>query len=147
MKNRILVPVVLVIVLSLAGYYLLQLFPLQLFQKSKTNGSNTIPKTTDEVLNREQTVNVTATGGKFTPNSFKVELFDTLILNISAVDQNYTFKVRDYPRMDTSIAAGKTAIAKIEFLGVGEYIFDCGQGCTGTITVVQERDTEGEEPQ
>lgn len=142
MKNRFLLPIILVIVLFVAGYYL-----FQLFQKSKTNSSNTTPKTTEEVLNRIQTVNVTANGGTFTPNSFKVELFDTTNLNISAVDRDYSFKVREYPRMDTSIAVGKTAIAKIEFLGVGEYVFDCGEGCTGTISVVQERDTEGEEEQ
>ena len=139
MKNKQFIPILLVTVLLVGGYYA--------YQKSRINIPNTTPTRNDEVLNREQTINVIADGGKFTPNSFKVELFDTQILNISAVDQNYTFKVRDYPRMDTSIAAGKTAIAKIEFLGVGEYIFDCGQGCTGTITVVQERDTEGEEPQ
>jgi len=137
MKNRLLIPILLVIVLFVLGYYL--------FQKSKTNSSNTTPKTTEEILNRVQTVNVTANGGTFTPNSFKVELFDTMNLNISAVDRDYSFKVREYPRMDTSIATGKSVIAKIEFLGVGEYVFDCGKGCTGTITVVQERDTEGEE--
>jgi hypothetical protein len=89
---------------------------------------------------------VVAKGGKFAPDSFKVELFDTVKLNISAVDRDYVFKVRDYPRMDVSIPTGKTAVAAIEFLGVGDYVFDCGQGCSGTITVVQERDTEGEEP-
>jgi len=80
------------------------------------------------------------------PDSFKVELFDMVKLNISAVDRDYVFKVRDYPRMDVSVPAGKTIVATIEFLGVGDYVFECGQGCTGTITVVQERDTEGEEP-
>lgn len=137
MKNRFLLLSLLVIALFIAGFYLLQ--------KSRTNIPDTTPKTNTELTNREQTVNVTANGGTFTPNSFKVELFDTMNLNISAVDRDYAFRVREYPRMDTNIAAGKSAIAKIEFLGVGEYVFDCGEGCTGTITVVQERDTEGEE--
>ena len=137
MKNKQFIPILLVTVLLVGGYYA--------YQKSRINIPNTTPTRNDEVLNREQTINVIADGGKFTPNSFKVELFDTLILNISAVDQNYTFKVRDYPRMDTAILAGKSTSAKIQYLGVGEYVFDCGQGCSGTITVVQERDTEGEE--
>ncbi|HJZ06036.1 hypothetical protein A2634_00990 [Candidatus Amesbacteria bacterium RIFCSPHIGHO2_01_FULL_48_32] len=131
MKVRLLLFVLTVVGLIALGYYL--------FQRSK-------PEPVEEVLNRVQTVNVRADGGKFVPDSFKVELFDMVKLNISAVDRDYVFKVRDYPRMDVSVPAGKTIVATIEFLGVGDYVFECGQGCTGTITVVQERDTEGEEP-
>jgi len=130
-KVRLLLFVLTVVGLIALGYYL--------FQRSK-------PEPVEEVLNRVQTVNVRADGGKFVPDSFKVELFDMVKLNISAVDRDYVFKVRDYPRMDVSVPAGKTIVATIEFLGVGDYVFECGQGCTGTITVVQERDTEGEEP-
>ena len=102
-------------------------------------------KEVEQVLNRVETVKVVADGGQFTPSSFKVELFDTVKLNISAVDRDYTFKIRDYPRMDVSIPKGKTVMASVQYLGVGDYVFDCGPGCSGTINVVQERDTEGEE--
>lgn len=130
--KSLLLSVLAVAALLAAGYYLIQ--------KSKTT-----PAPPEAVLNRIETVNVEAKDGKFTPNSFKVELFDTVNLNISAVDRDYVFKVRDYPRMDMTIPAGQTVVAPIVYLGVGDYVFDCGESCTGTITVVQERDKEGEE--
>ncbi|KKU02194.1 MAG: hypothetical protein UX99_C0021G0004 [Candidatus Amesbacteria bacterium GW2011_GWB1_47_26] len=125
--------VLVIVALLAAGYYL--------FQRPKM-----ITKNPEEVLNKVEAMDVQAKDGKFTPDSFKVELFDTMKLNISAVDRDYVFKVRDYPRMDVSIPAGKTVVAPIVYLGVGDYVFDCGEDCTGTITVVQEKDTEGEEP-
>lgn len=139
MKNRFLLPilvVILVITLFVAGFYLLL--------KSRINIANTTPKTTEEGVADEQTVNVnvTANNGKFEPNSFKSDLFGTLNLNVNAVDSDYQFKVEDYPRLDANLAKGKTTTIKIQYLGLGDYTFTCGEGCSGTITIESIQDIE-----
>ena len=136
MKNRFLLPSVLVIALFATGFYL--------SQKSRSDISNTTPKTTEGAVADEQTVNVnvTANNGKFEPNSFKSDIFGTLNLNVNAVDKDYQFKVEDYSRLDANLAKGKTTTIKIQFLGLGDYIFTCGEGCSGTITIESIQDIE-----
>ena len=136
MKNKFLLPSLLVIALFAIGFYLLQ--------KPSTNISTTTPIKTEGGVADEQTVNVnvTANNGKFEPNSFKSDLFGTLNLNVNAVDKDYQFKVEDYPRLDANLAKGKTTTIKIQFLGLGDYIFTCGEGCSGTITIESIQDIE-----
>lgn len=88
----------------------------------------------------QKTIAVSAQNGKFTPDSFTIELFDTLNLNVTAADQDYYFQVADYPRLDAQLPKGKTTTIKIDSLGVGEYPFTCGPDCTGLITVEQAED-------
>jgi len=142
--KKILFVLLIIVVVGAIGYILVN-------RSSKTDmtNSNTAPSPVspqvEEVLNKEQTIDVTASGGKFSPDTFKIELFDTVDLNIKAIDRDYTFQVKGYPRLDIAIPRGKTVVAKIQYLGVGEYAFACGSGCSGKLLVVQERDTEGEE--
>src|SRR3989344_3281893 len=130
--KKILFVLLIIVVVGAIGYILVN-------RSSKTDmtNSNTAPSPVspqvEEVLNKEQTIDVTASVGKFSPDTFKIELFDTVDLNIKAIDRDYTFQVKGYPRLDIAIPRGKTVVAKIQYLGVGEYAFACGSGCRGEL--------------
>lgn len=94
------------------------------------------------VSEKQKTIGITAKNGIFTPNTFQSQLFETLILNVTATDLDYTFQVAGYPRLDTQLPIGQTTMIKIQSLGVGEYPFICGSECTGIIIVEQENDAD-----
>ncbi len=88
------------------------------------------------------TVNVTADKGHFSPSTFTTELLDKLILNVTAVDRDYTFTIAGYPRLTTPLPKGKTTQVVITQLGIDTYTYSCNPGCTGTLTVTQKTDQE-----
>ncbi len=85
---------------------------------------------------------VTADKNTFTPREFTVEHLTIGKFQITAVDRDYSFTVDGYPRFDTEIKKGETKILEISSLGVGEYQYFCGDGCTGKIIVSPQADTE-----
>jgi hypothetical protein len=95
-----------------------------------------------KVEEKTDKVTVNANNGQFEPKDFTIDLFDKLILNVTAVDRDYTFKIAGYPRLDTVIAKGQTALVEVKSLGVDKYNYTCGTGCSGTITVNQRVDAE-----
>ncbi len=93
----------------------------------------------------EKTIDVVAKDNTLTPNILQTQLAETLHVNVMAVDHDYTFKVKDYPRLDTTMPKGQTTPITIQFLGVGEYTFTCGKACSGKIIVEQRIDNEENE--
>ncbi len=141
--NKVLLPLVVVVVLVLGAIFILR--P----QKSLPPGDES---TRNEQIGYEDTPNETvvveieANKGVFTPQIFQIHLFDTLVLHVHAVDKDYSFSVTDYPRLDKQFPKGETTTLTIENLGVGEYNFTCGGTCNGKIIVEPKQDNEtGEE--
>lgn len=95
-----------------------------------------------ETSESEKTLEVTAFGTTFTPATFRTQLAETLHVNITAKDHDYTFKVKGYPRLDATLPKGKTTPVTISLLGVGEYEYSCGSTCSGKIIVEQRVDNE-----
>ncbi|MBI3443636.1 cupredoxin domain-containing protein [Candidatus Woesebacteria bacterium] len=133
-NSRIILILVLVFILGGIIAYL---------QKGKLAPSYKSPNGKEAEMVNEVTVEVVAKDNKFEPNEFKIGLQNTLNLNVNAIDRDYTFRVEGYKRLDANFPKGKTTTIKIEFLGVGEYPFSCGTGCSGKITIEPSTDTEG----
>jgi hypothetical protein len=92
--------------------------------------------------NVSDTTAVNASNNSFSPANFSAVHLDTLVLSVTAVDHDYSFAIPDYPRLDTVIPKGTTKQIVIGGLGVGEYTYTCGTGCTGKLSIVQSSDTE-----
>src|SRR5258706_7132994 len=88
-------------------------------------------------IERKKTIDVVAENNSFTPKILQSQLGETLIINVTAKDREYAFKVKGYPRLDTVIPKGQMTPVTIQFLGVGEYTFTCGNACSGKIVVEQ----------
>jgi hypothetical protein len=85
---------------------------------------------------------VVAENGKFEPSSFTVAQSQKLVLSVTAMDDDYLFEVKGYPRLSTPIEEGETVNVVIEALGVGQYDYTCGKGCSGQIIVETSSDDE-----
>lgn len=130
---------ILVSLLLIAGITLLY---LRLINKPQTVDQDANKNVVREPEDKVQTVDVTAKNGKFEPNNFNLGLSETLSLSVNAVDQDYYFKVENYPRLNANFLKGETTTVDISSLGVGTYNYSCGEGCGGTITVEQQQDEE-----
>lgn len=143
MKNNTLIISILIILLLVAGW-------IFIIQKKTIQRPSTLPNpssfTNDQVstipTQTELTLDVTANNGKFTPNQFTVSQLVTLNIRVNSIDADYTFKVKGYPRLDSTFKKGVVSTHSIENLGVGEYPYTCGNGCSGTIIVEQAGDDE-----
>jgi len=89
-----------------------------------------------------QTIEVIAENGTFTPSKFYSPLSQKIIINVTAVDQDYRFKVPGYDRLTTTFYKGSTTSFTIDLLGVGTYPFTCGSNCNGTIVIEQSADSD-----
>lgn len=114
-----------------------------------TKGANfASPKSTPKDVQLEdqseknlKKIKVTANAGQFKPNEFEVPLNDSIILEVTASDQDYLFQSSDFG-INKNLPKGKTTRVKIEGLGVGKYQFSCGANCSGSVEVVSKSDEE-----
>lgn len=90
-------------------------------------------------------ITVVGDNGTFTPSEITTKQQDDINLEITAVDRDYIFRIEDYPRFDTDIKMGETKTVQLYYLGVGEYNYNCGVGCTGSVVIEQSPDSEDED--
>lgn len=92
-----------------------------------------------------QTLRVTAENDAFNPSEIRTQIQHDINLEIAAEDKDYIFRIEDYPRFDTEIKKGETKVVKLYYLGVGEYEYTCGAGCSGKVVVEQTSDPDIED--
>ena len=141
MKNIVFIVIILVIVIGGGFLYVSRQGKYQL--PSTTNNTSLSSNQVTTIPSAKSVlVEVTANNGKLSPNEFRVPLLGTLNLHVNSIDKDYVFKVQGYPRLDTTFKKGVVVTYPINDLGVGEYVFTCGDGCTGKIVVEQQGDDE-----
>ena len=91
--------------------------------------------------NTNAAITVVAANGLFTPSSIEVKHLENAMLSIFASDRDYLFRIKE-GGIDFTITRGTTVLVDIGGLGVGNYTFDCGSGCNGTVTVVGKADED-----
>jgi hypothetical protein len=137
MKNNTFIVVVILILLAIVGYFYLG-------KRNEQQNLNTSenPEFTSEDITaaNDLIIKVTADKGVLTPKEFRVSQTKNLVLVVTAVDRDYSFKVTGYPRLDYTMKKGESTSLLIDALGVGEYTYTCGPGCNGSIVVEQEGD-------
>lgn len=79
-------------------------------------------------------ISVEANNQTISPNTFEVGHTKTIMIDVLAIDQNYTFNMNDFNIHET-IVKGQTKQIKVSGMGVGRYDIDCGPGCSGTVNV------------
>jgi hypothetical protein len=131
-----------VIVLVIAGILLSAFIIITSKKQAPTNIPETQESSNGTDTTNANTIPVVASNNSFSPSNFSSIHLDTLILSVKAVDHDYTFSVADYPRLRTVISKGSTKEITISGLGVGEYEYSCGAGCSGKISITQKTDTE-----
>jgi len=130
-KSIIVATIIVIVLLVLSVYYLLLI--------RKESMDNSASASDERTL---KTVNVVAMDGKFEPSDLVTELFGDVDLVVTAKDRDYEFKIKGYPRLDTTIKKGETQTINLYSLGVGEYSYTCGTGCSGNITINQQPDDD-----
>jgi hypothetical protein len=138
-KSVLVIVVTVAIVALLAG-----LATYYTTQKNKTSTKNTNSTNNNVPVNTQaHKVKVMAKGGQFVPSEIRTKQQGDIDLEVTASDRDYIFRIEDYPRFDAEIKKGETKTIQLYYLGVGEYEYTCGAGCTGKVIVEQAPDTEG----
>jgi hypothetical protein len=135
MKNNTLIGIIIIVlVIGIAAFFFTQR------QKSTNNLTDQTENIQVEPIDTGKVISVTADKNQLNPKDFSVEQTKALNLRVTAIDHDYQFKVNGYDRIDMTLQKGETTNVLIEALGVGEYTYSCGTGCSGTITVIHEDD-------
>ncbi len=132
--------IIILIALILAGGYVFNSKSTKNLPNSAVVNTSVSP--TEGIPDPLHTINASTIAQKntFTPSEFRIPLSKTLKLTVTAEDKDYSFKVEKYERLDTTILKGETKTISISNLGVGQYVYSCGTGCSGKIIVEQEDD-------
>jgi hypothetical protein len=138
MKKNQIVLLIVIALIALGMIWLAKRGDVKQNTPSENTVSGEIPSSPYEVV-----ATSTANKGSCTPNEFTITQSQALRLEVTAVDNDYIFKVSDLPRLDTIIKKGETSTIMIEYVGPGEYPFTCGNGCSGKIIVEHKDDYEG----
>lgn len=121
--------------LAAASFFILRLSPPQGTPSEPLSVTTTTPSAE---------IKVTAKNGKFTPETFYLDQFERVILEVTAADRDYFIRLPDWD-LDLTLPQGTATRADITALGVGTLTFDCGGGCQGTFIVSSPPDEDAED--